>query len=102
MEHDIITECIITGSITDVGKCRNIIISVVIQTGGSDGEDVTGNYNLKYIDGALEVCRADSEISITECNDKEYDGTTVIQEYTYTGDGEVEFIYMDEHMNILD
>ncbi|MGN0375347.1 MAG: MBG domain-containing protein [Butyrivibrio sp.] len=99
---DVITECVIKGSITNVGSCDNLITSVIIQVGDKDGEDVTDCYNITLKKGSLDVTKAVSSIVITSCEDKEYDGATVVPSYNYNGDGIVTFIYMDENMQLLD
>jgi hypothetical protein len=52
-EDDYIAEYVLSGSQTNVGKCSNVIKSIIIRN--KNGEDVTANYIIRTSEGVLTV-----------------------------------------------
>ena len=90
---DQITTITITGSQTDCGTSANKASGAKIQVGDKNGEDVTDNYDIKYVDGTLKVTEATATLKITTTFlDKVYDGVVIdnpIVPYTGVGGGSI-------------
>ena len=82
-DGDAIGSVKVEGSITDVGTKPNVASDAVIKRGD---KDVTGNYEISYKPGTLEITKKAAVITITAASDeKVYDGTALTNDgYTYT------------------
>ena len=79
---DTIESVTVTGSQTEVGSSANTPSGAVIKNG--DGENVTANYDIKYVNGTLTVTNSTTQLTIASATDsKEYDGTALTAP-TYT------------------
>ena len=89
---DTVVSVTVVGSQTNVGNSANVASNAKIMR---DDKDVTGSYNVTYVDGTLAVTKDANAITITAASDsKIYDGTALINaEYSYTqgilADGDV-------------
>ena len=82
---DVITSITITGSQTDKGSSDNVPSAATIKNDNGNGDDVTGCYDITYVNGTLSV--TGRVITITAGSDtKVYDGTALTND-SYTHDG---------------
>lgn len=72
--EDVIDDITVTGSLTDVGVSENIAKDTKIVRKDVNGTDVTANYNIKCIDGILEVTPKDLTLEWSGEKSYEYDG----------------------------
>ncbi len=76
-EGDKLDSVTVTGSQTVVGTSNNVPSAAVIKD--DNGNDVTGNYNISYVDGTLEVTK--KAVTITAgSGTKTYDGTALTKD----------------------
>lgn len=80
---DVITSVTVTGSQIDRGDSDNVPSAAVIKNNNGNGDDVTGCYEITYVNGTLSV--TGRGITITAGSDtKVYDGTALTNDsYTY-------------------
>ena len=85
---DEVTEVTVTGSQTTVGSSNNVPSAAVVMNGD---KDVTGNYEITYVNGTLTVTDNEKALVITSGNQSwTYDGEVHKHEvYTVTYDGAV-------------
>ena len=79
--EDLIESVTVEGSQTDAGESSNVVKDVVIKR-ASDGADVTGSYDIAFVDGILKVTKRPLKITAGSA-EKEYDGTALV-ENSYT------------------
>lgn len=72
--EDVIDDITITGGLTEVGESVNKANVTKIVRKDVKGTDVTANYNIKYIDGILEVTPKDLTLEWSGEKSYEYDG----------------------------
>ncbi|MBQ3360701.1 MAG: LPXTG cell wall anchor domain-containing protein, partial [Prevotella sp.] len=91
-EGDEIKSVTVTGSQTNVGKSDNVPSAAKIVN--ADGDDVTASYDIKYVNGSLEVTKR--SLTITAATDsKTYDGTPLTND-GYEAEGLAEGDEVDE------
>ena len=83
-EGDEFESVTVTGSQTVAGSSKNVASAAKIVN--ANGDDVTDNYAIKYVDGQLTVTANDAAVVIEAASDsKKYDGSALTNDgYTYT------------------
>lgn len=80
----------ISGSKTDAGEYKELLVPNVTRIVDAKGRDVTSYYDISYEDGTLTI--SPRSVTLTSASDsKVYDGTPLTKpEVTVTGDGFVD------------